>query len=60
MENCILIIYDISGKEISRFELEKEIGKQKQQLDISELQTGNYVLELKSGVYSSTLKFQNN
>jgi len=60
MENCILIIYDISGKEISRFELEKEIGKQKQQLDISELQTGSYVLELKSGVYSSTLKFQKN
>lgn len=58
METQVLIIYDVSGKELSRTEFEKEIGKQKHQLDVSDLPSGNYVLELKSGVYSSTLKFQ--
>ena len=58
METQVLIIYDVSGKELSRIELEKEIGKQKHQLDISELPSGNYVLELMSGTYSSVQKFQ--
>jgi hypothetical protein len=58
METQVLIIYDVSGKELRRTELEKEIGKQKHQLDVSDLPSGNYVLGLKSGVYSSTLKFQ--
>lgn len=58
MEGQVLIIYDVSGKELKRTELEKEIGKHDYQLDISELPSGSYVLELKSGTYSSVKKFQ--
>jgi hypothetical protein len=49
-------LYDVLGRHVRRVEIRSEGGRHKQQLDVSGLAAGTYVLRLSAGGRSTTRK----